>query len=379
MNPFVKWYLCLLTIALHSALGLRKTTSDERDFALATLLAVGCTNDSQLPQLILAESENGGANWIAPSIIDAPEYGCLNSVTIIANDQTNVAIASGQDYSDPYSPLVIQKRGSGNWTRVPLSGVEPYGYFMSASCAATGSTDICIAAGYYFRNVPVLAQSINGNWSLANMPEKNIQELIASSCVTSNSTDIHCFAVGSGMNSGIILHSTNGGLWELAFTASGGHFDRISCFTNSNTGFACVVAGSPFAETMDGVQWTAISVPGDYFFRAVSCVSMDNNNCVAVGYTELQGLIMQRMNGTWARQVFPIIANTSLNGVSCINDGLQDGLCVAVGGGVILKQPEPIIGLWNGSWSFTNPTSSGSLYTVSCSAESNSTKCLAGG
>jgi hypothetical protein len=359
-------------------MGLRKTDSDNSDFALASLLAVGCASNS-LQTPFLAESANGGANWTVPTIMDAPQYGCLNSAASIVSAQESVSIATGSDNTDTYSPLIIQKRGSGNWTRVPLPGIKPYGYFMSASCASAKSTDICVAAGYYFDNVPVLAQGISGNWSLAKMPDKRIYELIASSCVASDYTDIHCFAVGSSTsNIGIILHSTNGGNWELALSVPGGHFDRISCFTASKTGFACVAAGSPFAETTDGVQWTTQSVLSDFSaFRAVSCVSLESDNCVAAGFTIDSGLIVQRINGTWIRQDLPSITNASLNGVSCIDDGSQEGLCLAVGG--ILKKPVPIIGQWNGSWSFINATSSGSLYTVSCAAEGNNTICLAGG
>ena len=81
-----------------------------------------------------------------------------------------VLIAAGEDDTGTSPPLLLAStNGSTAWSQITTTGFTTNGYFNAASCTGSGSSAICVAAGYDYTGTapPLLVVSTDGGatWS----------------------------------------------------------------------------------------------------------------------------------------------------------------------------------------------------------------------
>ncbi|MDO8953950.1 MAG: hypothetical protein Q7V63_03780 [Gammaproteobacteria bacterium] len=380
---FGKLGIAALAASVKSALG-------QNIIAVGT---TGGTRTSFTDSILLAESTDGGKTFNLPNITGGLKYAGLDSVDCTAD----LCVGVGQNFTGLTLPLVVEKKNGGNWTVVPISFPVQDGRYYDVSCKASETFDICVGVGSYysgFDETPMLAlvQSVNGNWTIPTIPKVD-GELLGVKCVK-NSTDIDCFAAGnmlsnSGQMNATILHSKNGGHWNIAYNAAdylGTGFSAIDCTEKTAPPFCVGIGFDTLVESEDGgVTWTQYSTPGLSNNPKVRCPNPETSACVIMGNEIIRTetpVIGQRVNGTWNWISPPLPDNSTsmYEGLDCIDDSKEE-LCVAVGGNFNGGDSIPLIAQWNGSWSFSSLDMPGvGLNTVSCGIDVDRTKqCIAGG
>lgn len=230
-------------------------------------LCIVAGDDNDAPEVrwnILAYTTVGGASW--PVMYNSgglPDNGTLRA----AAGTTGLSFAAGRRQNTNPIPLIFQTNNNGaDWTMVPSEQLPPSGTFYAADCATT----ICIAAGYNTATPasPILAQTASsplGTWAnIGGWPTSG--RFYGAGCGTGI-----CFVVGySGPNE---------------------------------------ATGSPMLnQTLNnGVSWTGPALsntPSTGVLLSASCTTSNPAWCIAAGYSGLDVLLVQTLDGggTWARK-----------------------------------------------------------------------------
>jgi photosystem II stability/assembly factor-like uncharacterized protein len=291
-----------------------------------TLTAISCPSASTCFAVgdlgTILVTTNGGTGWAGQV---SPINQTLRGVSC---PNTTVCYTVGD------AGTILKTDGAG-WFQQP----QPSGpvKLTGISCP---SASTCYAVGY---STPVLYTDTNGaSW----------RQLTGSGTAISCPTTTTCYMVGADPIKGRFV----GGLWQvesLSVPPVEGSLTAISCISEST----CVAAssgGDTIATTSYGYSWTRASLGPYVTLQSVSCVSLGETICYAVG----------RVGGTSANEVFvsgnggtswsavsagdSIGIDRSLNGVSC-QTGLEGSrppfsivnLCFAVGdfGAIVTDSP----------------------------------------
>jgi hypothetical protein len=312
-----------------------------------SICIAGATRSSGTAPGFIAVTNDGGNNWIIPTLSGLVNGSRINGVAATGEGTNARLVAAGQGAANIYTASSDQ---GVTWYPIQSSGS---GRFYAASCTGSGSTATCALTGSGGGPVPTLI------WSRAGAAQGSFTnetavfsplsgELFSVSCMGSDATS-YCVAVGGGGSSGPIIA------------------------LGQSTGSSGMTWVADKATPLGLSAGTSIS--------NVSCSS--NNVCVAIGSSSGSPVVVSSTNSgnTWSITTIPGLPSGQLNSVSC-----KENICVIVGGA---SSTLPIIAvgvITNGSisWSVVNQISgaaplTGSFLSVSCGSNGNSKVCTAAG
>jgi hypothetical protein len=368
------------------------------------MITAGAYNSSTRTFPMLARNTAGTQIWTYP--IDRTSTlptGFQNRGEFVAtscsSDSSPICIAAGlYDFSNVRYPLVALSVNKGLTWSYPVDSLNlPSNFrnsaiFRGASCAGTGSSSVCIAAGQYINQdgvaVPMLALSKDGGstWSYpinstpSTLPPDFIRGAFRQVSCTGNGASALCLVIGgyfdNSANYPLFAISNNGGnTWSYPVNSTpntlpvsfvnNGSYTGASCSGDGATAL-CIASGSYVAESGNTVPSVALSsdrgvsfsypinanaatLPQDFttngLFNAASCSggSGATTVCVAAGQYTINSVIypLLALSKDGGRNwTYPINSNSntlppgftvgSFNGVSCSGQGANTA-CIAVG------------------------------------------------
>lgn len=277
------------------------------------------------PPLIVV-STDGGTTWESKSISGAPFAGNIFSISCTGSGSNAVCAGAGSDVTGTTPPLlVVSTDGGSTWTRKAITGDTTNGSFNAASCTGSGSSAICTAAGTDNIGIsPYVAVSTDGGntWARKSISGIGINAIFNATSCTGSGTSAICIAAGynSSTSESVIAVSTDGGnTWaEKPVTGSPieGRYLATSC-TGSGANAICTAAGEDSdanlpllaVSTDGGNTWatkTVTGMPASGAFRATSCTGSGSSAiCIAAGEDDTGStapLLAISTNGgnTWA-------------------------------------------------------------------------------
>jgi photosystem II stability/assembly factor-like uncharacterized protein len=192
------------------------------------------------------------------------------------------------------------------------------GFYYSISCP---TTTFCIATG-----VNTVQRTTDGtNWTSIS----TAYSMISIYCIDVNT----CY--GGLVNGKNIYKSSDASAgtptWATQTIPSGSYIDSVHCVDANN----CMAVGlSLLAKTIDGTNWTSLTVPSSSFpkFNGVYC--FDANTCTIIGDDTA---VWRTANGgtSWTNQGFGAANNNY--GLSC-STGASTACYIVGSGGVLFKR-----------------------------------------
>ena len=286
-----------------------------------------------------------GSLW---TVVDSPSLGAtrdsLNGVTCIS--ATDCWAVGGYDTfidGNLADQTHIERWDGNSWTTIASPNVGTSGNFLHGVTCTSASN--CWAVGTYATEIPghivgrTLIEKWDGNsWTIVSSPNMGMDSNYLYSVVCTSESQ--CWAVGT-------IYVENSGYYTLT-------------------------------EKWDGNSWTIANSQNTGTLQGVTCTSP--SQCWAVGNTGTGGppqTLIKRWDGiSWSvvNSPNPTTAYDYLYGVTCTSASQ----CWAVGQYLDSGPPgknRTLIERWDGSsWTFTNSpnpaSSSGFLYAVTCSSDS---------
>jgi hypothetical protein len=141
----------------------------------AICIAAGESGNPGIGPPLLAQSTDGGAHWaVVQSIPDLPPVALFLSASCTGSGSAAICIAAGQNETSSFVPFLVQSTDGGvTWAIQPILGLTTIGIFHGSNCTGNGATAICIATGQDLTGSfpPLLAQSTNGGrtWAVKSV------------------------------------------------------------------------------------------------------------------------------------------------------------------------------------------------------------------
>lgn len=282
--PFSPTILTFGSVTLSSTASFSSYSCTPLSNGNALCIAVGSESSpslaaSKIP--ILYQSMNGGATWSKITVSGAPAIGQFNTSTCISAANSTRCVATGQDNATN-KPFIAESLDNGATWNTVNNLAMPAGSLKFSSCAASGASTFCVAAGTDSATGSALLLQSSGSWTQVTFPPSSNINLNEVTC-TPYTSNIRCVAVGSSYGAPHIEETLNSGAsWSSVPTSiASGFLNATSC-----TPDLCVAVGSNttggtqkplLLHTLGAVNWivqnSITGLPTTGKFNAASCVS----------------------------------------------------------------------------------------------------------
>ncbi len=305
-----------------------------------------------LPTLLAVHDATGNWKNVSPNIAD----GVFNDVSCTGSGTSGICVAAGYIGAANITPLLyVSQDGGVTWGAADYVGTPPpaKGEFEAVSCTGSDNTAVCYAVGAdNVAFLPMVFRSTNGggSWSTVSIPiSLTMGNLQAVSCIK-NSASNHTCAIGGSQDENSIYMPLLGIITESGFTA------------------ATVLPAGMNAITERGVACTPTEPSGNVVCTALLTTQNDTAFALAVNNNA-------RSSSTWSAPSITI--PHVLNGTACTTLSNGQAACTAVGDNatILFTADAANLSSWN-----TNTVSSGNDYNVTaCTSVEATAVCIAAG
>jgi hypothetical protein len=302
-------------------------------------VAVGVSSTAPSAEKTLSETWNGTTMAVVPS----PPSGSNTEIELngISCSSASFCIAVGRVFKSGGDQILSEKWNGSTWSQLtsPTMGPDAFVDVNGVSCK---SPTFCMAVGWFtFEPTEAFAMKWNGSsWAVETVPNDGNTEdnvLKSVSCPTTS----FCIAVGDGP--GQLIDRWNGSTWSIVSTTANFGLDGVRC---RSTTF-CIAVGArslgsitgTLAEKWNGATWSVLSTPNvsgspGNILLSVSCTS--TTFCMAGGYAQGSGSTQDTLTETWNGTKWAIVPSVSPTSDSVINSlsctaATGGTFCLAVG------------------------------------------------